>query len=176
MSVLEKRKLTYKDINRLPEGSYEIIDGDIVEMAPTGFEHGEIELDIGYFLRKKLKDKGYVSSGEVGILISRDPLRIRGADIVYISKERLKEKPKGILEIPPDLIIEIISPNNTVSEMEEKIEDYFKIGVPRVILIDPQTQKVYLYQNGKKSINLYTFDEELEFIDGLKAKVKDIIE
>ncbi len=36
MSVLEKRKLTYKDINRLPEGSYEIIDGEIVEMAPTG--------------------------------------------------------------------------------------------------------------------------------------------
>ena len=55
MSVLEKRKLTYKDINRLPEGSYEILDGEIVEMAPTGFEHGEFKLDLGYFLRKKLK-------------------------------------------------------------------------------------------------------------------------
>lgn len=175
MSVLEKGKLAYEDINRLPEGNYEIIDGEIVEMAPTGFEHGEFELEIGYFLRKELKDKGYVSSGEVGILISKDPLRIRGADIVYISKRKLKEKPKGVLEVPPDLIIEIISPNNTISEIEEKIDDYFKIGVPKVILVDPQTQKVYIYQNGKRSIDLYTFQDEIEFVEGLKAKIKDII-
>jgi len=40
MKTLEKERLTYEEIDKLPEGSYEIIDGEIVEMAPTGFEHG----------------------------------------------------------------------------------------------------------------------------------------
>ncbi len=175
MKVLEKRKLTYKDIDKLPEGHYEIIDGEIVEMTPTGFEHGDLEGKFFIFLYNKLKNKGFASVGEVGILISKKPLRIRGADIVYISKKKVKEKPKGILEVAPDLIIEIISPNNTVSEISEKIEDYFKIDVPKVILIEPTTQKVFVYQNGEKDIKVFSFDDEIEFIEGLKAKVKDII-
>jgi len=92
MKTLEKERLTYEEIDKLPEGSYEIIDGEIVEMAPTGFEHGGIELDIGSFLKKKLKNKGYVAVGEVGILISKNPLRIRGADVVYISKEKTNKR------------------------------------------------------------------------------------
>ncbi|NPA54058.1 MAG: Uma2 family endonuclease, partial [Aquificae bacterium] len=154
MIVAEKKKLTYEDINKLPEGNYEIIDGEIKEMAPAGFEHGKYEYKFAFFFEKHLKDKGYISVGEVGILISKNPLRIRGADIVYISKKRTKEEPKGILEIPPDLIIEIISPNNTISEMEEKIEDYFSIGVPKVILVDPQTRKVFVHEKDKKEIKV----------------------
>jgi len=175
MQVLQNKKLTYKDIKNLPEGNYEIIDGEIVEIAPVGFEIGYYKRNIAYFLEKYLKNKGYVAVGEVGVLISKNPLRIRGADIVYISKERIKEKPKGILEIAPDLIIEIISPNNTVSEIEEKVEDYLKIGVQKVMLINPQTQKVFIYENGKREIKMFNFDEEIDFVEGLKGKIIDIV-
>jgi len=175
MQVLQNKKLTYKDIKNLPEGNYEIIDGEIVEMTPTGFEHGDYELNLASFLKNHLKDKGYISVGEVGVLISKNPLRIRGADIVYVSKEKIKEKPKGILEIAPDLIIEIIFPNNTVSEIEEKVEDYLKIGVQKVMLINPQTQKVFIYENGKREIKMFNFDEEIDFVEGLKGKIIDIV-
>ncbi len=176
METLEKEKLTYEEIDKLPEGSYEIIDGEIVEMAPTGFEHGRYEGKLFSFLDKKLKNKGYVAVGEVGILISKDPLRIRGADVVYISKEKTKDRPTGILEIAPDLVIEIVSPNNTLKEMEEKIEDFFKIGVPKVILIEPYTEKVFVYENGKREIKVFKFNENVEFVEGVKARIKDIVE
>ena len=175
MQVLQNKKLTYKDIKNLPEGNYEIIDGEIVEIAPVGFEIGYYEGNIAYFLEKYLKNKGYVAVGEVGVLISKNPLRIRGADIVYVSKEKIKEKPKGILEIAPDLIIEIISPNNTVSEIEEKVEDYLKIGVQKVMLINPQTQKVFIYEKGKREIKMFNFNEEIDFVEGLKGKIIDIV-
>jgi Uma2 family endonuclease len=173
----EKKELfTYEDIDKLPEGNYEIIDGRIKSLAPTGFEHGNIEGLLFNFLHSKLKDKGYIAVGEVGILIQKDPLRIRAADIVYISKEKAKEKPKGILEVVPDLVIEILSPSNTVSEMEEKIEDYFKIKIEKVIIISPEHKKVYIHKKDKNIIETYSFKDKIEFINKVEGKLEDIIE
>src|SRR3989304_1291832 len=146
MKTLAKKQIfTYDDIECLPEGNYEIIDGERYDMTPTSFEHGDIEGKFYALLTKHLKDKGYVAVGEVGVLISRKPLKIRAADVVYISKEKSTERPTGILEIPPDLIIEIISETNTAWEITDKVKDYLSIGVEKIILVDPLTQTVSLY-------------------------------
>ena len=42
-TVADKATYTYADLNRLPDGNYEIIDGERREMTPTGFEHGRFE-------------------------------------------------------------------------------------------------------------------------------------
>ena len=174
-TLAEKQVFTYDDITSLPEGNYEIIDGERHDMTPTGFEHGDLEAGLGEFLRKHLKDKGYVAVGEIGVLIKRKPFRLRAADVVYISKEKSPERPKGILEIPPDLIIEIISESNTAWEITDKVKDYLSIGVERIILIDPLTQTVSLYQKGKKEALLYNFEEDVTLIEGLSIKMKELL-
>jgi len=128
-TVTETRCYAYRDIGLLPDGRYEIIDGERRERAPTGFEHGRLEGRFFEILSRHLRDKGYVAVGEVGILISKQPLRIRAADVVYLSKEKSPQQPKGILEIAPDLVIEIISESNTSWEMNDKVKDYLAIGV-----------------------------------------------
>ena len=170
-----KEKVSYKDLNNLPEGNYEVIDGEVIELAPTGFEHGEYELDIGRFLREALKDKGYVAVGEVGILISKEPLRIRSADVVYISKERAGKRPEGILEVPPELVIEIISPSNTYTEIEEKVIDYLGAGVDRVLLIDPKLKRSTLFEKEKREAKIYSFEEEFELLPGLKVRLSEVL-
>ncbi len=170
-----KEKLTYKDIDSLPEGNYEVIDGEVVELAPTGFEHGEYEGELYSFLKSKLGSKGYVSVGEVGILISKDPLRIRSADVVFISRERAKEKPKGILTTAPELVIEIISPSNTYTEIEEKVLDHLKIGVDRILLIDPQLRKATLFERDRREAKLFDFDEEIDLLEGLSLKLSEVL-
>jgi len=172
----ESKTYTYEDINNLPEGLYEIVDGRIVELSPTGFEHGSIEMEIGMFLYNNLKNKGYVATGEVGILIQKSPLKIRAGDVVFISKEIYPQKPKGILEKAPDLVVEIISPSNTFDEIQEKVEDYLKIGVRKVIVVEPSIEKVYVYENGKKEIKVYKFDEKFVWYDNIKASIKQILE
>ncbi|MBI3353687.1 MAG: Uma2 family endonuclease [Nitrospirae bacterium] len=174
-TLAEKQIFTYDDITSLPEGNYEIIDGERHDMTPTGFEHGKFEWKLAKLLDRYLKDKGNISVGEVGILISKKPLRIRAADVVYISKEKSPEEPKGILEIPPDLIIEIISESNTAWEITDKVKDYLSIGVERIILIDPQTQTVSLYQKGKKEAIIYNFEEEVALLEGLSVKMKELL-
>ncbi len=173
--LLGKKIFTYKDIGNLPEGCYEIIDGARKDMTPTGFEHGDLEARIGEFLRKHLKKKGYTGVGEIGILISKDPLRIRAADVVYISKERSPQRPKGILQIPPDLIIEIISENNTVWEINEKVKDYLHIGVKHIVLVDPLTEIVSAYQKGKKEAIIYNFNENVPLIGELTLNMRDLL-
>ncbi len=170
-----KEKISYRELEKLPEGNYEVIDGEVVELAPTGFEHGEYELGIGSFLRKALKDRGYVAVGEVGVLISKEPLRIRSADVVYISKERAGGRPTGILEVPPELVIEIISPSNTYTEVEEKVMDYLRAGVERVLLIDPKLKQSTLFKKGRREAEIYSFEEELELLPGLRVKLSEVL-
>ena len=174
-NLIEKETFTYEDIDSLPEGNYEIINGERKDMTPTGFEHGNLESIFSELLRKHLSGKGYVAAGEVGIVIKKKPLTIRAADVVYISKEKSPERPKGMLEIPPDLVMEIISESNTLWELTDKVRDYLLLGVERVILVDPQSKTVSIYQRGKREVMLYEFDEEFEMIAGLKIKMKDII-
>ncbi len=116
---LKERLLTYEDIGSIPEG-YEVVRGRLKELVPTGGEHGFFEQKIARKVDEKYEAHGYVLVGEVGLIVSKDPLTIRAADIVYISKDRCPTLPKGMLEIPPDLVVEIVSPGNTYSRPEDK--------------------------------------------------------
>lgn len=173
--LLEKKVFTYEDINSLPEGNYEIIDGERKDMTPAKFYHGDLEGTLYEFIKRHLKDKGYVAVGEVGIVITKSPLRLRSADVVYISKERSPEKPRGMLEIPPDLIIEILSEDNTAKEINDKVKDYLSIGVKRAVLVDPFTEIVTVFQHGKKEAGFYNFDDEFEMIEGIKIRPKEVL-
>jgi putative restriction endonuclease len=76
-------------------GLCELIDGRIVSMSPTGGEHGAIESELASALRRFVRQHrlGLVMAGEVGIYTQRSPDRVRGADIVFLSKERWAEGP-----------------------------------------------------------------------------------
>ncbi len=168
---VEERLLTYEDIETLPENC-EVVEGRLRELAPTGGEHGFLEAEVAFKL-KEYKE-GYVLVGEVGLLISKEPLTIRGADIVYISKDRLPEVPKGVVEVPPDLVVEIISPSNTFEEIEEKVADYMRFGVGRIVLIDPGLRKLTLIDEERK-ISILDFNQEFEILPKVRLRLSELL-
>ncbi|MBW8051256.1 MAG: Uma2 family endonuclease [Cytophagales bacterium] len=174
-TLTDERIYTYNDLLFLPEGNYEIINGKHINMSPTGFIHGEIEGIFYKLLEKHLGKKGYVAVGEVGIVISKKPFRLRAADVVYISKETSPQKPEGILEIAPDMIIEILSPDDTVQKMNDKINDYLSIGVGKIIVVDRFNESVSIYHHKKKQIDIYNFDEEFVLIANVKLIMNQIL-
>ena len=92
-------------------------------------------------------DLGWVLAGEVGIYIRRNPDRVRGADIVFLSRERWPEGPsEGFLEGSPDLVVEIMSPNDRWQEVRQKIVEYFSIGVRWVWIVEPENRAVLVFQ------------------------------
>jgi Uma2 family endonuclease len=174
MSCTAAEKLyTYDEIENLSEGLYEIIDGRKVDVSPTGFKHGIVAGKIYQFLYKHIAQEGFLAVGEVGILISRSPLRIRGADLVFVSHKKIEKEPSGILQIAPDLVIEIISPSNTPLEVNEKIKDYLKIGVGKIILIYPELRKITLFASrGEKN---YSYDDVVEIRKNITVKFSEIL-
>ena len=55
--------------------------------------------------------------------------------------------PKGWAKIPPDLAVEVVSPNETAYELEDKLEDYQKVGVPLVWVINPNSRTVRIHRS-----------------------------
>ena len=130
-------------------GPCELIDGRIVSMTPTGSEHGYIEFNLTTELRSFVRKHklGWVTGGEVGIYIRRKPDRVRGADIAFISSKRLPELPKGFLTVAPDLVVEIMSPDDRWQAVREKLGEYFSIGVTWVWVVEPQNRKVLVFRS-----------------------------
>jgi len=173
-TLVEDTIYTYNDLTFLPDGNYEIINGKRIDMSPAGFIHGEFESIFSDLLRKHLGKKGYVAVGEIGIVINKAPFKLRAADVVYISKGTSPQKPRGMLEIPPDLVIEIISKNRN-KDFNDKVIDYLSIGVKRIIGIDAQNSTVTIYQHGKNVPDYYNFDDKFELFDGVKIIMNKII-
>jgi len=129
-------------------GPCELIEGRIVPMTPTGGEHGVIESNLSRHLGNFVVDRklGKVMNGEVGIFTRRRPDSVRGADIAFVSRERLADRPaKGFLTVAPELVVEIVSPSDRWQEMRQKIEEYFAIGVQRVWIVEPDNRDVLVY-------------------------------
>ena len=153
MATTEKL-LTAEEFEALPDDGkrYELIDGELREMAPTVHWHGEVEsnLVIRFGGHVQAHGLGRVSCGEILYLVRRDPDRVRAADIAFIRQERVPslEARQHIMEVAPDLVVEILSQHDTVAEIHEKIEDWLNAGVQMLWVVDPFRRTVTIYQPG----------------------------
>jgi Uma2 family endonuclease len=129
-------------------GPCELVDGRIVPMSPTGGEHGTIEALLASALISFVRQRklGWVLTGEVGIYTRRQPDRVRGADVAFISRKRLPQRPgRKFLSVAPELVVEIMSPDDRWEHVRQKIEEYFAIGVERVWVVEPDNRAILVY-------------------------------
>jgi len=131
-------------------GPCELIDGSIVPMSLTGGQHGLLEISLGSALHHFVQEHslGWVMTGEVGIYTRRNPDRVRGADVVFLSGERWPAAPPdGFLEVAPDLAVEIMSPNDRWQDVRQKLAEYFAIGVRWVWIVEPENRTVLVFRS-----------------------------
>ena len=129
-----------------PPWRHELIQGVLYRMPPTGFDHGRIESLFSAFLTIHVTTNqlGQVASGDPGFIIARNPDTVIAPDVAYISHESLKSaiSTDRFLTIAPDLVAEIVSPNDRPREVQEKVERWLQFGVRAVVVIDPKSQTV----------------------------------
>ncbi len=180
--VLEEKLITGEELYRMPDvGRCELIEGRLVMMSPTGKKHGTIEVNITTLLKiyAKTQSQGKVQGGEIGIYIRRDPDTVRGADALYISNERYAQsKSESFLDVAPELIVEVLSPDDRWSEVTCKLEDYFSIGVVCVWVVEPATHSVFAYRsltNLRRYVEADTITEE-DILPGFALPVAEIFQ
>lgn len=139
---------------------YELVRGRIVPMPPPTHGHGRAGFNIAgpAFVFLQTNPLGQMAIGDSGIYTERDPDTVRGADLYFVSNLRLakRDKTKGYLTVAPDWITEVRSPSNTDAYIEEKLGEYFNIGVRMVWLVDPEARCVHVYRSLK---DVRTFHE-----------------
>ncbi len=177
-----KFPLTGEEFYRLGDiGPAELVKGEIVFMAPAGHPHGYIEVNFAAILRDFVRQHklGRVYGGEVGIYTARNPDTVRGADVAFVSSERLARlQSPSYLDVAPDLVVEIMSPDDRWSEVMAKLAEYFAIGVRVVWVADPKTRSVYVYCS-LTDAQRYTDGDTLpsdEVLPGFAVPVNELFE
>ncbi len=162
-------------------GPCELINGRIVPMTPTGDEHGAIETNIAAELRAFVREHslGKVRSGEVGIYVRRNPDTVRAADVLYVSNERYARKgASAFLDVPPDLVVEILSPGDAWTDVTQKLRDYFAIDARVVWVVDPTVRSIYAYRSPTE-IREFTASDTLpgdDILPGFSIPVAQLFE
>jgi Uma2 family endonuclease len=175
--------VTGDELARTPNlGRCELVEGRVVSMSPTGFLHGDIELRFGVALRAFVEPRrlGHVLVGEVGIFTRRDPDTVRGADVLFISNERFAHKTPGraFLDVAPELVVEVLSPDDRPGEVMHKLGEYFEAGVKLVWLADPD-QRVVISYRSLTDVRRFTREDTLpgdDVLPGLEIALRAIFE
>ena len=158
---------------------YELCRGELVPMTPVGLRHSAIVMRLGslltaYVNRKRL---GIVGT-EGGFKLRSKPETTRAPDLHFVSKARLAKE--GITEkfadYPPDLAVEVLSPADTASDVQQRVEEYLSARVPLVWVVDPKLQRVTVYRS-LRDVKVLTPSQQLDggqVIPGFRVKVSDI--
>ncbi len=149
-TALAKKEWTDEEFMNLPDDGnrYELVDGELIVMGAAGGKHGYYVALMNFFLTSYSRDRkiGFTFDSDTSFKMASG--NRRSPDCSFFSKERLKSLggiPKGYIEGSPDLVVEILSPGNTVEEMHQKVVDYFQNGSRLVWMIHPDEQYVLVY-------------------------------
>ena len=160
--------LTASDLLRLHSKGVkgELIRGVLVETAASGGEHGEIAMAFGSELRAFVRPRrlGRISGSDSGVWLENGPDLVREPDVAFISAEKLPldTRNPGYYRVPPDLVVEIASPSDTVREVYDKARMWLSHGVTLVWVVFPDTRTIDVHMLGSP---VYTLTED-DALDG----------
>jgi Uma2 family endonuclease len=154
--TVDLKHLTHVEYLALPEmkARYSIIDGELQMAASPTPDHQTIVLELASTLRSFVREHrlGRVFVAPLDIIIQRDPLRTRQPDLMFISNAWRYIIGLQVIEGGPDLVIEVLSPANTRRDIEEKLQDYQRIGVREAWVISPQARTLEVLQLASEGI------------------------
>ncbi len=138
----------------------EYLDGQLLERNVGEKDHSKLQMLLSAYLHN--------SSGKLGIHVFPEqrvqikPTRFRVPDVCVVAGDEPREQ---IFTSPPFLCVEILSKDDRMTEMQERIHDYLSFGVRYVWVIDPRTKQAYVH----------TSESSREAKDALRTETPEII-
>jgi Uma2 family endonuclease len=158
---------------------FDLIRGEVIELSRPTQPHGVVASLVAFELQvyARATRNGYVVSNDSGVVLGKKPDSVVGPDVAYfVDAQKFEDLHPKWAEIPPVLVVEVLSPNDVLSEVNEKIEVYLKNGVKVLWLVDYARHKVTIYRPNK-TLTVIKEDGELtggDELPGLSIKVADI--
>ena len=160
---------------------FELERGEIVEMSRPGKKHGLVCANgvrmLGNFAAGR--KKGCVCSNDTGVVVERDPDMVRGPDILFFEDVvRADEVEEKYGDTPPLLAVEVLSPNDTATQVTQRVIEQLNFGTQLVWVVDPDAELIAVYRRGKQPY-VVKKDEELtgdDVLPDFRCKVAEFFQ
>lgn len=151
MTIPTSRPMTADELVTLPDDDmrHELVRGVHRVIPPPGARHGLVAARLAELLRQSAGPLGVVLV-ETGFVLSRDPDTVRAPDVAFVRAARIPPAgvPDGYIEGAPDLAVEIVSPSDTLYEVEEKVAEFLAAGARLVWVVNPRRRTVTAHAPG----------------------------
>lgn len=112
---------------------------------------------------------------DLGIRIFPNPRNVRKADVSFIKADRVPKEDSGYLEIAPDLVVEVNSPNDKAKDIRDKVQFWLNAGTDTVWVVEPTSREVTVYRRGETPV-VFTAKSEIavgEALPGFRCRVAE---
>ncbi len=155
--------VTAEELLQMPDHKfYELIEGRLVKWGPEGFLHGKTSATtlgiLGQYVHEN--DLGVMLAAGCGFFLQHDPDTVRAVDGAFIAKDRVPSEgvPFGFFDTMPDLVVEVVSPNDLAEQVQGKIKQWIEHGVKLVWLVHPERRSITVYSSLSEILVLHEGD------------------
>jgi Uma2 family endonuclease len=125
----------------------------VIEERPVGeYDHSTWQIALAAFFLAREKELGILSRPELRVQVAADSFRV--PDVTLLSREAPREQ---IITHAPLAVFEILSPEDSMTRMLEKLAEYERMGIAAIWVIEPKRLLYYRYREGQLSLGT-TFD------------------
>ena len=169
-------------VAQVPDGKVELVRGELRVTPPPGAPHGFAEINLVMLLGIHVKATGLgrVFGDSFGYILTQLPRTVRVPDLSFVRADRLPPEGvgPGLLRFAPDLAVEVLSPRESASELEEKLADYTVAGTRLIWVVDPARRTVMILDQMHPVRWLQESDvlDGGDVIVGFSCKVAEIFE
>jgi Uma2 family endonuclease len=173
---------TAEELFQMPDNGfrYELVKGELKKMTPAGSKHGVTiaNLTAPLTVHVKASNLGIVLGAETGFKIGSEPDTVRAPDIAFIRRERIPASgvPEEFWPGAPDLAVEVLSPSDTIYEVEEKVTDWLAAGTRIVWVLNPRRRVIHIHRPQRQTQTLTekdTLDGE-DVLPGFRCQIAEL--
>jgi Uma2 family endonuclease len=176
------RLVTAEELEHLPEedGRCELVEGRLVRMSPVGYEHGRVVVRLASLLDQHARSRNLgVVLTEVGFTLRSQPDTVRAPDVAFLRQAKIPSAgPRGFWNGPPDLAVEVLSPDDRPADVLRKVDEYLTRGSELVLVVDTDQKTITVHRPSISQATL-TSDQILDIgdvVSGFHCRVRDIFE
>jgi len=129
----------------------EYVHGEVVERSMGGVPHGDVQGQIVFLFRQVRRQQRWKAVVELRLRLNPDLYRIPDVCVYW------SEPPNGdVPSNPPDVAIEVLSPDDRHANVMSKFEEYREFGIPHIWLVDPQRRRLSVFDAaGLRSVDRF---------------------
>lgn len=147
--MVATHRITIEEFETSPrEGTWELIDGELVEVTPSANRSAWIAGEIFGHIRDHVRanDLGWAFGDGAGFILFNDRATVCSPDAAFVRRERLPQLTDRFAPVPPDLAVEVLSPSDRMADALSKVAMYLQAGVQLVWLVDPLDLSVTVFR------------------------------